>query len=154
MVLAERIPMYGLREAEVVEHHRHMSNLLRCQPLTAAQRQIPILAAFQPLAETADSIHQCPRIDTQMAHTVLPEQQVGIPVGFEVGIVALPIGVDLVLVRVDELPLRMTPPCLDDRGQRRRMQFVVVVEQGEPKQVLDIPREERTQKFLGLVLER
>jgi ABC-type polar amino acid transport system ATPase subunit len=30
----------------------------------------------------------------------------------------------------------------------------VVVEQGDPKQVLDDPREERTQKFLGLVLER
>ncbi|HEY2478453.1 MAG TPA: amino acid ABC transporter ATP-binding protein [Solirubrobacterales bacterium] len=30
----------------------------------------------------------------------------------------------------------------------------VVVEQGDPKQVLDNPREERTQKFLGLVLER
>jgi len=30
----------------------------------------------------------------------------------------------------------------------------VVVEQGEPKQVLDNPQEERTQKFLGLVLER
>ena len=30
----------------------------------------------------------------------------------------------------------------------------VVVEQGEPKAVLDNPREERTQKFLGLVLER
>ncbi|MBS1678691.1 MAG: amino acid ABC transporter ATP-binding protein [Actinobacteria bacterium] len=30
----------------------------------------------------------------------------------------------------------------------------VVVEQGDPRQVLDNPREERTQKFLGLVLER
>ena len=30
----------------------------------------------------------------------------------------------------------------------------VVVEQGDPKAVLDNPREERTQKFLGLVLER
>jgi polar amino acid transport system ATP-binding protein len=30
----------------------------------------------------------------------------------------------------------------------------VIVEQGDPKQVLDNPREERTQKFLGLVLER
>ena len=30
----------------------------------------------------------------------------------------------------------------------------VVVEQGDPKQVLDHPREERTQRFLGLVLER
>jgi polar amino acid transport system ATP-binding protein len=30
----------------------------------------------------------------------------------------------------------------------------VVVEQGEPKAVLDNPQEERTQKFLGLVLER
>jgi polar amino acid transport system ATP-binding protein len=30
----------------------------------------------------------------------------------------------------------------------------VVVEQGDPKQVLDNPGEERTQKFLGLVLER
>ncbi|HEX4304924.1 MAG TPA: ectoine/hydroxyectoine ABC transporter ATP-binding protein EhuA, partial [Solirubrobacterales bacterium] len=30
----------------------------------------------------------------------------------------------------------------------------VVVEQGDPKRVLDNPREERTQKFLGLVLER
>jgi polar amino acid transport system ATP-binding protein len=30
----------------------------------------------------------------------------------------------------------------------------VVVEQGDPKQVLDNPREERTKKFLGLVLER
>ncbi|MBS1889301.1 MAG: amino acid ABC transporter ATP-binding protein [Actinobacteria bacterium] len=30
----------------------------------------------------------------------------------------------------------------------------VVVEQGDPKQVLDSPREERTQRFLGLVLER
>jgi polar amino acid transport system ATP-binding protein len=30
----------------------------------------------------------------------------------------------------------------------------VVVEQGDPKAVLDNPREDRTQKFLGLVLER
>ncbi|HEX3362881.1 MAG TPA: ectoine/hydroxyectoine ABC transporter ATP-binding protein EhuA, partial [Solirubrobacterales bacterium] len=30
----------------------------------------------------------------------------------------------------------------------------VVVEQGEPRAVLDNPREERTQQFLGLVLER
>jgi polar amino acid transport system ATP-binding protein len=30
----------------------------------------------------------------------------------------------------------------------------VVVEQGEPRSVLDNPQEERTQKFLGLVLER
>ena len=30
----------------------------------------------------------------------------------------------------------------------------VVVEQGDPKQVLDSPREERTKRFLGLVLER
>ena len=30
----------------------------------------------------------------------------------------------------------------------------VVVEQGDPKQVLDHPREDRTQRFLGLVLER
>jgi polar amino acid transport system ATP-binding protein len=30
----------------------------------------------------------------------------------------------------------------------------VVVEQGDPKQVLDSPREERTRKFLGRVLER
>ena len=29
-----------------------------------------------------------------------------------------------------------------------------IVEQGDPKQVLDSPREERTQKFLGRVLER
>ncbi len=30
----------------------------------------------------------------------------------------------------------------------------VIVEQGEPQAVLDNPREERTKKFLGLVLER
>ena len=30
----------------------------------------------------------------------------------------------------------------------------VIVEQGKPADVLDNPREERTQKFLGLVLER
>ncbi|MBS1879313.1 MAG: amino acid ABC transporter ATP-binding protein [Actinobacteria bacterium] len=30
----------------------------------------------------------------------------------------------------------------------------VIVEQGEPRQVLDSPREERTKRFLGLVLER
>jgi polar amino acid transport system ATP-binding protein len=30
----------------------------------------------------------------------------------------------------------------------------VIVEQGDPKQVLDNPREPRTQRFLGLVLER
>jgi len=30
----------------------------------------------------------------------------------------------------------------------------VIVEQGDPSQVLDHPREERTQRFLGLVLER
>ena len=29
----------------------------------------------------------------------------------------------------------------------------VVMEQGNPKQVLDDPREERTKQFLGLVLE-
>ena len=30
----------------------------------------------------------------------------------------------------------------------------VIVEQGPPAEVLDNPREERTKKFLGLVLER
>jgi ABC-type polar amino acid transport system ATPase subunit len=30
----------------------------------------------------------------------------------------------------------------------------VIVEQGQPADVLDNPREERTKKFLGLVLER
>jgi len=30
----------------------------------------------------------------------------------------------------------------------------VIVEQGDPTQVLDSPREERTKQFLGLVLER
>ena len=30
----------------------------------------------------------------------------------------------------------------------------VIVEQGPPAQVLDNPREERTKKFLGLVLDR
>ncbi len=30
----------------------------------------------------------------------------------------------------------------------------VIVEQGPPAQVLDSPREERTKKFLGLVLDR
>ena len=30
----------------------------------------------------------------------------------------------------------------------------VIVEQGKPADVLDNPREERTKKFLGLVLER
>jgi polar amino acid transport system ATP-binding protein len=30
----------------------------------------------------------------------------------------------------------------------------VIVEQGRPAEVLDNPREERTKKFLGLVLER
>ena len=30
----------------------------------------------------------------------------------------------------------------------------MIVEQGKPAEVLDNPREERTQKFLGLVLER
>ena len=29
----------------------------------------------------------------------------------------------------------------------------VIVEQGKPKEVLDKPKEERTKKFLGLVLE-
>jgi ABC-type polar amino acid transport system ATPase subunit len=30
----------------------------------------------------------------------------------------------------------------------------VIVEQGRPAEILDNPREERTKKFLGLVLER
>jgi ABC-type histidine transport system ATPase subunit len=30
----------------------------------------------------------------------------------------------------------------------------VIVEQGKPADVLDNPREERTKRFLGLVLER
>lgn len=30
----------------------------------------------------------------------------------------------------------------------------VIVEQGKPAEILDNPREERTKKFLGLVLER
>jgi polar amino acid transport system ATP-binding protein len=30
----------------------------------------------------------------------------------------------------------------------------VVMEQGDPRQVLDEPREDRTKQFLGLVLER
>jgi ABC-type histidine transport system ATPase subunit len=30
----------------------------------------------------------------------------------------------------------------------------VIVEQGKPEQVLGSPREERTRRFLGLVLER
>src|SRR5215211_1535712 len=64
-----------------------------------------------------------------MADVVLDEEQIRIPVGFEIVIVAVAVLVDLVLIAVDEIGIWICIELERDAGERMRTNLVVVIEQ-------------------------
>src|SRR3954467_7897106 len=87
--------------APVVKNTRNMSDLLRRNRVGHSQREIPILRALEAYAETARSAHGGGAINGEVREVVLAEQEVRIPIRFEVGIETSSALIDLVLVGVN-----------------------------------------------------
>jgi hypothetical protein len=91
----------------VVEELRDVADRRRRDPLDRAQEQVPVLAPLEALAETAEGPDQLGPVDGEMRGVVLPVVEVGVPVRLEIGVEPAVLHIDLVLVRIDELRVRM-----------------------------------------------
>ncbi len=115
--------------APVIKHLGHMTDRGGLQLFAAAQGQVPILAALEADAESANLPHQGSVVQPQVANAVLPKEQFMVPVGLEVrGRTPAPL-VDLVFVGVDHPPLGMGVDGFHHLKQGMRSQLVIMVEQ-------------------------
>ena len=78
-----------------------MHDVLRCEPLSHAQPEIPVLTAVELLAKATDGAHQIGADRRQVAEEVLREDERRVPIGLEVVPDGCPGLVDDERVRVD-----------------------------------------------------
>jgi hypothetical protein len=93
------------------------------------QRQVVILAALEALAKAANRTQYRQSVDTQVADDVLALQQLRAIVGLEIRVVAAAIGVELVLVGIQQIGAGLALDRFGHRKQGVRRDHVVVVEQ-------------------------
>ena len=106
-----------------------MADAGRGGTLDDAHRQIPVLRALVADPEATDFAHELRAIDPEMAHIILNEEEVGIPIGLEVVVVAMTVLIDFVLVAVDQVGFGMGVEFEGDAGQGVRPDFIIVIEQ-------------------------
>ena len=82
-----------------------------------AQSEVVVLRTVKALAQSADPLQQVAANHDQMADVVVAAERIGGPVGLEMGKLAVPVFVEEVLVRVDEVRLRVAIQCLHDFQQ-------------------------------------
>src|SRR5258707_11094097 len=68
-----------------------------------AQGEVVVLAAVEAIAKPAKALQQRAPIDAEMADQIVAEKKVRIPVGLEIGRMAPPLGVYLVLVGINQV---------------------------------------------------
>ena len=115
--------------APVVEDARDVMDERGVELFDEAQGEIPILAALVAGAETADGAEARGPENGEVAGVVLAEEEIGVPVGLEVGIEAAALFVDLVLVGVEEIERGLGGEGEGDFGEGGGGEFVVVVEE-------------------------
>ena len=99
------------------------------RPLAHAKEQIVILAAVQPGSEAPDRVEKSPAEHREMRDVVHGQQQVGVPVGLEERLDASTVRIELVLVRIDEVEVRLLAEARHDFEERFGRERVVVIEQ-------------------------
>ena len=116
--------------APVVEHFGHVVHA--GDVLGVAQDEIVILRALAFRPEGADAGNDIHPVERQMGRVHAGFQRLGRPIRLEERLVALAAHRDLVLVRVEEIDLRIRVQGGNERVERVRRDRVVVVDQREP----------------------
>ena len=124
----------------VVQHMRDVNDLIGPQVLSAAQHQVMVLRALEARTQAAQLAQQRGFEGGQMAHHVLGQAQVRVPVGLEVGVLAGADGGEraagrrpqLVFVRINQPGVSKRARRLGHQQQRVLGQQVVVAQQRHP----------------------
>ena len=116
-------------DAPVIEHARHVDDVLGADLLDDAQGQIPVLGAFVADAESPDLFKHTAAVDAKVADHVLRQEEFVVELALEVRRLAHVVFGDLVFVGVDEAGLGMLVCGQRHVGQCMRRQQVVVVHQ-------------------------
>ena len=102
-----------------------------CDLLHHAERHVVVLAAFESLPKSADLPHHRRSIDAEVADQILAIEQLGVPVRFEVRVVATARLVDSILVAVDDVGIRMPVQLVHDGRERMPRQHIVMIQQDD-----------------------
>ena len=93
------------------------------------QHDVVVLAAVERRPESPDARQQLVTYDRHVAQVRVRQEEVGVPVGFEVGLERAAELVELVLVRVQDVDVVVRRDRRGDLGQRVGLQDVVVVQE-------------------------
>src|SRR5271165_881045 len=77
-----------------------------------------VLASFEAEAKSADLLNETAPIDAQMAEHVLRQHERRVPIGLEIGIIAAPLDVDLILIGEDQINVWMGVDLFSDPVER------------------------------------
>jgi hypothetical protein len=113
--------------APVIQDARHMMDATR--NARCAEDQVVVLRAVEPAAQAAELPEQRLADGETVQHVHDGVQVVRRPVGLEEGLAVLASGLDLVLVRVEQVEIVVAARRVGDLRERLRMQFVVVIEE-------------------------
>src|SRR6266700_7558344 len=94
-----------ISRAPVIKHPRQMLNLLRSNLFYAAQRQIIILRAFEPDAETTEPTDQVGSVNAEMRNEILRQKQLRVPIRLKIRLRPSILCIELILVAVEQLQI-------------------------------------------------
>jgi hypothetical protein len=115
----------------VIEHASNVPDPIGTGLLHQAERQVVVLAALDPLAESAHLPHHGGAEQAKVADEVLAVEQLGIPIGLEIRVVPPAGFVQPILVAVNDVGIRMPVQFVHDGRQRMTREHVIVVEQDD-----------------------
>ena len=104
--------------APMIKNPRNVADLRGRQPFDATQSQVVILRALEPFAKAADLAQKFRAINAEMIDVVLPEKKFRVPIRFEKRVRTRAVGLQLVLVRINQAHLRVLLDLQRHKSQR------------------------------------
>jgi hypothetical protein len=114
--------------APVIEDARDMADAVGGAALDNPHREIPILGPLIADAEAAHFADEQGAVDAEVADVVLDVEEIRVPVGLEIVVVAVAVLVDFIFVAVNQISKRVGIEFEGDAGERVGADFIVVVE--------------------------
>ena len=98
---------------------------------TTRKRHVVVLAALEPLPESADLPDHRRPVDAEVADQILAIEQLGVPVRLEIRVVPSARLVDPILVAVDDVGVGMPVQLVHHGRQRMPRQHIVMIQQDD-----------------------
>ncbi len=115
----------------MIQHERDVADALGSDGFGDAQHEVPILAAVETGPQPAGVPHALGSKDGQVTDVVLADEEIRVPVGFEMRIVAPAVLIQMILVRVNQLGIRMGGDLGGDHVKGVRCQRIIMIEEGD-----------------------